>query len=199
MTIRKQLSPPLGGDPFRSWRQHLMARRTFLLRMAGGSLAALFPLRFVAAEGESGGLGEADRWRIIGEVQNHLFPSEENAPGAREINALAYLQWVVTDDNLTEEHRAFLLRGADWVEDKSLELGVGAFIEADEGQRERILRQVADSEVGNNWLSTVMLYIFEALLTDPAYGGNPDGIGWKWLGHTPGFPRPTADKRYGVS
>jgi gluconate 2-dehydrogenase gamma chain len=26
------------------------------------------------------------------------------------------------------------------------------------------------------------------------YGGNPDGIGWRWLGHVPGYPRPPADK-----
>ena len=36
----------------------------------------------------------------------------------------------------------------------------------------------------------------EALLTDPAYGGNPDGIGWRWLGHTPGYPRPSAATIY---
>jgi len=42
----------------------------------------------------------------------------------------------------------------------------------------------------------VLGYIFEALLVDPVYGGNPNGIGWKWLEHQPGLPRPTADKRY---
>jgi gluconate 2-dehydrogenase gamma chain len=34
-------------------------------------------------------------------------------------------------------------------------------------------------------------YIMEALLTDPVYGGNPNSIGWQWLKHQPGFPRPT--------
>jgi gluconate 2-dehydrogenase gamma chain len=36
----------------------------------------------------------------------------------------------------------------------------------------------------------------EALLTDPAYGGNPGGIGWRWLQHVPGYPRPPMDKIY---
>ena len=40
------------------------------------------------------------------------------------------------------------------------------------------------------------LYIFEALLSDPVYGGNPEGIGWRWLGHRPGFPRPNQRNRY---
>jgi len=28
------------------------------------------------------------------------------------------------------------------------------------------------------------------------YGGNPDGIGWKWLEHQPGYPTPPADKSW---
>jgi gluconate 2-dehydrogenase gamma chain len=49
---------------------------------------------------------------------------------------------------------------------------------------------------GKQWISTILRYILEALLTDPIYGGNPNAIGWKWLDHQPGFPRPPANKRY---
>jgi len=42
----------------------------------------------------------------------------------------------------------------------------------------------------------LLTYILEALLTDPVYGGNPNGIGWTWLQHQPGFPTPTEDKKY---
>ena len=59
-----------------------------------------------------------------------------------------------------------------------------------------MLRRIAASPAGENWLSTLILYLMEALLTDPAYGGNPGGIGWRWLRHTPGYPRPTPDKTY---
>ena len=40
--------------------------------------------------------------------------------------------------------------------------------------------------------------LFEALLLDPLYGGNKEEKGWKWLNHTPGFPRPTEELRYEV-
>ena len=49
----------------------------------------------------------------------------------------------------------------------------------------------------SRWLSTLITYTLEALLSDPLYGGNTNGIGWKWLGHDPGNPRPSADKIYG--
>jgi gluconate 2-dehydrogenase gamma chain len=46
-------------------------------------------------------------------------------------------------------------------------------------------------------LSSLLKYIFEALLTDPIYGGNPNSMGWEWLDHTPGQPRPNPANRYG--
>jgi len=60
-------------------------------------------------------------------------------------------------------------------------------------QQDELLREIARSDAGENWLSTLLTYIFEALLTAPAYGGNPGGVGWKWLEYVPGFPLPDAD------
>jgi gluconate 2-dehydrogenase gamma chain len=71
-----------------------------------------------------------------------------------------------------------------------------SFLALDDEQQELVLRDIAESDAGENWLSTLLTYLFEALLTDPVYGGNPGGIGWKWLQHVPGFPRPPLDKRY---
>ena len=42
----------------------------------------------------------------------------------------------------------------------------------------------------------ILTYLLQALLTDPVYGGNPNGVGWKWLHHQPGFPRPPKDETY---
>ena len=59
-----------------------------------------------------------------------------------------------------------------------------------------MLRQIEQSNAGQNWLSLLLTYLLEALLADPVYGGNPDGIGWQWLEHQSGFPRPPADKTW---
>ena len=64
-------------------------------------------------------------------------------------------------------------------------------------RKEQLLRYLADrTRWGKNWLSLLLYYLFEALLADPAYGCNPDGVGWQWLEHQPGFPRPPPDKIY---
>jgi gluconate 2-dehydrogenase gamma chain len=171
-----------------------LARRRFLLAGAGG-LAALFAP--VGADAKIKNTLE-NPWPLLTAVQEHLFPSEIEAPGAREIHALAYLQGVLGDPRGDREEQRFILQGAAWLEDLSRQRQQAAFVELDPLRREQVLREVASTAKGENWISTLLLYLCEALLSDPVYGGNPDGIGWAWLAHQPGFPRPTPEKRVGV-
>ena len=172
------------------WQTGLLTRRRFLLGLAGGTLLALFP--FPAASAPN----TAVRWRIIDAVQQHLFPSEPDAPGAREIKALDYLKRIAADRTQDADKRDFILQGAGWLEDMSRRITRKSFLLIDAAQREQVLRRIEASEAGSNWLAQMLLYLIEALLADPVYGGNPQGIGWRWLAHTPGFPAPPPGKRY---
>lgn len=136
--------------------------------------------------------------QTLSAVQGHLFPKAGDSPGAGDINALTYLQNNVLNDSARDqEEKQFILNGVGWLDDLSISTLNNNFIKLDEHQREKLLRKIEKSSAGENWLSTMLLYIFEALLSDPVYGGNPEGIGWKWLEHQPGFPRPPANKIYG--
>ena len=192
-TLQIPPNPPFakgGTSELDAWRRTLISRREFLLASAGGLAALFIPAGAQAAS--------VDPWPILAAVQEHLFPSEPGAPGAREIHALAYLQWVLADPRGDRTEQRFILKGVDWLEDLSRQRRNACFVDLDPIRREQVLREVADSKEGDNWLATLLLYICEALLTDSIYGGNPDGIGWAWLEHQPGYPRPTPDKRYGV-
>jgi gluconate 2-dehydrogenase gamma chain len=183
------------------WHQQLITRRRFLKAAAGGSLAAIFPLSSGAAAGNRQSTDvnpetNLDPWPVIDAVQQHLFPAETDAPGAREINALGYLQFVITDDTLDTDSREFIKKGVAWLQDMTYQMHKTSFVNLDEKDREKVLRKIAGSEAGENWLSTLLLYIVEALLTDPVYGGNTQQLGWKWLQHVPGFPRPPVDKTF---
>ncbi len=173
--------------------QSLITRRRFLLAAAGGSLATMFSMASHAATNK---LEISDSWLVIDSVQQHLFPVETNAPGARDINALSYLKFVMTDTTLDSESREFIIKGSGWLEGIAQQMYKASFIVLPDAKREKVLRRIASSEAGENWLSTVLLYIVEALLTDPVYGGNTDMAGWKWLQHVPGFPRPPPDKTF---
>ncbi|EIC23511.1 gluconate 2-dehydrogenase subunit 3 family protein [Thiorhodovibrio frisius] len=193
---KQSAGPGIARPLFCDWHRELLDRRAFLARCAGVTVAGLFAPALAATSDATMPLSEAERLALIDAVQLHLFPSEPAAPGAREINALNYLRFVLADARTDADEPAFILNGAGWLEDLSRQRTGQSFLNLDSDARESLLRETAASDVGENWLSTLLLYLMEALLTDPAYGGNPNGIGWRWLEHVPGYPRPDAETIY---
>jgi gluconate 2-dehydrogenase gamma chain len=61
-------------------------------------------------------------------------------------------------------------------------------------QKEELMQSIATQRWGENFIHTNLGYVFEALLSAPAYGSNTNEIGWKWLEHNPGFPQPMSKK-----
>ena len=192
---------------FRLWRNHheaqqeepcsgFISRRTFLSRTTGFLATLIFsPVLAQAAKSNSSIEGN-DPWSTLAVVQDHLFPSETDSPGAKEINATTYLRNVIAGTAIDQEEKEFILNGVKWLNDLSLEKHEAFFTQLSYSQRTDMLHQITKSKSGRRWISKLLSYIFEALLGDPVYGGNPDGIGWKWLNHHPGFPRPPKHKRY---
>ncbi len=135
-------------------------------------------------------------WQTLSAVHDHLFPTTAGAPGAKEINATAYLQRMWAEPDMDPDNREFIPNGVGWLNDIAHQRHEATFAELNEEQREGVLRQIEKTGAGERWLSLILVYIFEALLSDPVYGGNPDQIGWRWLEHRPGFPRPSAEQTY---
>ena len=134
-------------------------------------------------------------WLTISEVQQHLFPKESSI-GAKDIQALEYLRLTITSPYFDEGEKTLIHNGVNWLNDLSKKQYSKIFIQLDNTLKEKILRRIESSNAGERWLSTILTYLLEALLTDPVYGGNPNRIGWKWLQHQPGFPRPPEEKKY---
>ncbi len=140
------------------------------------------------------GFSQTD-WDTIASVQNHLFPSESETPGAIEINALPYLYNYLSNPATDPNDVQFILSGTHLLQTFSKQKEM-LFNDISIEQRELILRKFEKEPEGRRWLVNILNYILEALLTDPVYGGNPEGIGWKWLEHRAGDPHPPANKRY---
>jgi gluconate 2-dehydrogenase gamma chain len=127
-----------------------------------------------------------EQWHLIKKVQNILLPKQNGAPGADEFGATNYLINVMGHPSFNVEDSKFILRGA-----KELLEREKHFVSLSIGEQEKALEAFAQTQFGENWLAYVLFYTLEALLSDPIYGGNIDEIGWKWLGHNTGKPRPT--------
>lgn len=164
-----------------------MNRRAFLQGLAAASVLPLIQPSPLLADAP---LSDERRWQILDLVQRHLLPSEPGSPGAGDINALGYLRFVLADPWVDEGVKGVLLQGVAWLEALCLEQAGRSFIELGVDEREAMLQQVASTKAGYRWLASQLLLLTEALLSDPAYGANTDQAGWRWLGHTPGFPRP---------
>ena len=178
------------GQEIDAFRVTLRSRRRFLIAAAGGTVALLFGLPRPAAA------DDYDPWPTLNAVLDHLLPSESDSPGAADINALGYLRFVVSDARTADDDREFILQGNRWLDDLAGERLGRNFVALNGDEKERLLRQIAGSAAGENWLSTLLSYLLEALLTAPAYGGNTDRAGWRWLEYVPGFPLPGPGTRY---
>jgi gluconate 2-dehydrogenase gamma chain len=135
--------------------------------------------------------------RVLDAVQMQLFPEDGYGPSAQDLNALSYLEGAMTDRvNFNDGDPEFIRKGARRLDDMSRTAhGIG-FTELTHELQNEVLEQTAQSKFGKNWLSLLIFYLTEALILDPYYGGNPDMIGWMWLEHRPGFPRPVEGKTY---
>lgn len=135
-------------------------------------------------------------WASFAATQAILFPADGNGPGAHDLNATAYLKFVLEAADTDQDDKQFILNGVDWLNQLSTKQTKNLFKDNDSKQQQALITQIAKSQSGERWLAFLLLYIFEALLTDPVYGANPEGIGWHWLEHKPGFPHPPQDKIY---
>ncbi len=197
-----QDEPDIKMDKFsllKNWQNGEIDRRTFLTGLAAVSTVIVLPACNAEKEPDNRNPDVLTRkeWDLLHAAQMHMFPKTEDAPGATEINATLYLQTVLSDENGDPEEQDFIKSGITWLEEESEETEGESFLSLKKDGPERVLRSLETHSWGERWLSLILLYIFEALLSDPLYGGNPDGIGWEWLGHQPGIPRPIKNKIYG--
>ncbi len=181
-----------------------ITRRAFMEQLAVlGALAATYPVSSLAQMRLDAAQLKAqpawlkdDPWKTLSDVQQHLFPAAEDTPGAGDINAIVYLHNTLENPAADGEDREFIVNGVGWLNELTQKKYQQSFTTLDTAQRETVLRQIEQSRAGERWLSLLLTYLLEALLSDPVYGGNTNGIGWNWLEHQPGFPTPPATRTW---
>jgi gluconate 2-dehydrogenase gamma chain len=138
-----------------------------------------------------------EQLKTLDAVQIQLFPDDGNGPSAREINALSYLESALKDPrNIKDGDPDFILKGIGWLDDLANKTQGDDFVKLNATEQDKLLKKIAQSKSGKNWLSLLLYYLTEALMLDPIYGANPDQVGWQWLEHQAGYPRPEAGKTF---
>lgn len=135
-------------------------------------------------------------WLTLNATLEHLLPSSPTGPGAKELQAIHYLYNVINQQPIEDDEKQFIENGVGWLNGYTSGKLEKNFVALSNDDKELSLRAISKSRAGENWISTLLSYLFEAMLAPPAYGGNPKGIGWQWLKHKAGFPLPDEGKKY---
>ena len=134
--------------------------------------------------------------KIIEKIHNVLFPNDIYGPGAIDFKTAEYLDWVLSDTRIDLSEKEFILNGLKWIKETSIDEFNEGIDDLSEKELSQFISTVSKTNWGENWLSRNLTYILEAQFADSLYGHNTDGIGWKWLNHYPGYPRPSKDMIY---
>lgn len=183
-----------------AWLAKKISRRNMLKSAAGATAIIAAPaMAFNALTNNKlafqSALKDLD-WQTLDAVFNHLFPASESGPSAQDIQATFYLFQLVHEQPTSQDEIDFIYKGVGWLNSYTQSKKQMNFIALSVEDKEKTLRAISRSEAGQNWLNMMILNLYEAMLSPPAYGGNPDGIGWQWINHQAGFPLPHAGKRY---
>jgi gluconate 2-dehydrogenase gamma chain len=134
---------------------------------------------------------DAGAWAALEAALDRLLPSEPQAPGAREVNAVGYLDRVLQEPDLDPERfRDVVLAGVPVLEARARERGAARFAALAPEAQDAVLRSLESDEAGLRWLKKVLYFGLEALLGDPVHGCQPGEVGWRWLEHALPEPRP---------
>ncbi len=124
-------------------------------------------------------------WQIIEVTLNHLFPKTNQYFGSSKLNFINFFKLISNDKYFDKEDLKLLLNGA-----KKLYKLNNNYLDLSKERKEILLRKFEQSSIGQSWLSILIYYGLEAMLSDPIYGGNKNTNGWQALNHNPGVPRP---------
>jgi gluconate 2-dehydrogenase alpha chain len=121
-------------------------------------------------------------------VFERLFPADEYGPGAREIGVVTYL-----DRALAGAYREQLpvYRIGLALLDSASQTRFGVrFASAADGEQDELIGDLERGEIPGwvipdqgSFFELLRSHLQEGLFSDPAYGGNRDKLGWRFLGH----------------
>ncbi|MFT5836002.1 MAG: gluconate 2-dehydrogenase gamma chain [Sulfurimonas sp.] len=160
----------------------LKTRRTFLQK------TAISTTSLALAQTEL--LASASTLDTLALAQKDLYGDLSSAPSFTEINSRAYLSLILTHSRIDDDSKQYIKNGAGWLDEEAQKLYKKPYIELDEVKRQKTLESMATYNWGERWISTMLRYIYEAVLGDTIYGINKDESGWNWLNHVSGIPRP---------
>ncbi|MFD1553298.1 hypothetical protein DNU06_06450 [Putridiphycobacter roseus] len=129
-------------------------------------------------------------------VLNILFPDDGNGPSIHDLNTFHHILWSMKDPYSDGYSKSVLIEGLDKLESSILSSKQKSFFQLSMELQEEEVEKMVKKDWGERFCSMLLSFIFESIAIDEAYAVNTGQVGWKWLQHQPGFPRPTPNDLY---
>lgn len=160
-----------------------MNRRLFIKTLSITSSINLFASTYQHAKEN-----DATLMRLL----HDLFPKKEAAyPSVAQLHSVEFIRNTQQEMHLSQSNRLYTYKGIAWLNESAMQRYKLPYRFLSFTKRELILQEISAQYWGDEWLSTIMAFYFETMMSDPIYDVNTDKSGWNWLGYTPGYPRPT--------
>lgn len=117
-----------------------------------------------------------------------MFPATSDEPSVAEIGVISYVDRALSDAyaDSTELYRQGLA-ALDRVAEQQHK---ASFANCTPAQQDALISELEQSKLSNidaaaqkRFFDLLLAHLQEGLFADPAYGGNRNKLGWKWLGH----------------
>jgi len=131
-------------------------------------------------------------------VLDILFPPEPQTPSTSQINSPEHINRYLNDPNIDPDEQQFVMDGLQWLDETATEKHQKKFLALSPANQIEIISIIQKESWGASWLSKLLTLTFESLLLDPIYKVNIREIGWQWLHHQPGLPRPVKQNAYPI-
>ncbi len=172
------------------------SRRVFIKKIVGvGIILSLPGVKSCKIADENAILSQR-QIDILQSTLSFLWSDNRDVPQIDEQNVLSYFLWMLQDPDVDQEENQYIINGLIWTDETSVEYYERHFNQLNDRERKELLEEIVNSDWGESWMSKVLSWLFEAILSDPIYGSNRNGISWEWLAHNPGQPRPNEKNDY---
>lgn len=180
----------------------MKSRRTFIQQLVAAGIIITVPNAFSSCSTPTTDLAtikqnsiSQNQLAIAHYIFLQLFNIDKNI-NANTLNTLVHFIRILEDKNYSQEDKTYLKQGLIWTEETAQELFKKDFSTLASEEKKVLFDTIIKEKWGKSWLSYMLDCTFESLLLDPIYQVNSNQIGWKWLNHRAGTPRPNQANTY---